>query len=95
MSATTLKKSTNAQVRRLQTEIEAMVRDTIAPTLGEIVAKAAGPILSRSNQVREYSKQAREYSDTVAGGVRSRPLISVLVSAAIGFVVGRLTAGGR
>jgi ElaB/YqjD/DUF883 family membrane-anchored ribosome-binding protein len=88
MSATTLRKSASAQAQRMQDEIEAMVRDTIAPTLAEIVAKAASSAVYGSNQVREYS-------DTVAGGVRSRPLISVLVAAVIGFIAGRITAGEK
>ena len=82
MSATTLRKSTNAQVQRLQSEIESMVRDTIAPTVADIVA----PAVNGSNQVREYS-------DTVAVGIGHRPLISVLAAAAIGFFAGRITAG--
>jgi ElaB/YqjD/DUF883 family membrane-anchored ribosome-binding protein len=88
MSATTLTKTANAQIQRMQAEVEAVVRDTIAPTLAEIVAKTASSAIYGSNQVREYS-------DTVAGGVRSRPLISVLTAAAIGFVAGRLTAAGK
>jgi ElaB/YqjD/DUF883 family membrane-anchored ribosome-binding protein len=88
MSATTLTKTANAQIQRMQEEVEAVVRDTIAPTLAEIVAKTASSAIYGSNQVREYS-------DTVAGGVRNRPLISVLAAAAIGFVAGRLTATGK
>jgi ElaB/YqjD/DUF883 family membrane-anchored ribosome-binding protein len=88
MSGSSLRKSANAQVQRMQDEIETMIRDTIAPTLAEIVAKAAASAMYGSNQVREYS-------GTVAGGVRSRPLISVLVAAVIGFVAGRVTAGEK
>jgi ElaB/YqjD/DUF883 family membrane-anchored ribosome-binding protein len=86
MSSTTLAKSANDQIQRLQDEVEAMVRDTIAPTLAEIVARSATTAL-------QGSRQAREYSDTVAAGVRNRPLLSVLVSGAIGFVAGRLSSG--
>jgi len=88
MSATTLKKSAGAQAQRMRDEIEAMVRDTVAPTIAEIVARAASSAVYGSNQVREYS-------DTVAVGVRGRPLISVLVAAAIGFIAGRVTAGEK
>ena len=85
MPAATLRESTNAQVQRLQAEFEAVVRDTLAPTLADIAARAVGSAVSGSNQVREYS-------DTVAVGIRSRPLISVFAAAAIGFFAGRLTA---
>ena len=90
MPAATLRESTNAQVQRLQAEFEAVVRDTLAPTLADIAARAVGSAVSGSNQVR--SNQVREYSDTVAVGIRSRPLISVFAAAAIGFFAGRLTA---
>jgi ElaB/YqjD/DUF883 family membrane-anchored ribosome-binding protein len=86
MSATTITKSTNDQIQRLQDQVEAMVRDTITPTLAEIVARSATTAL-------QGSRQAREYSDTVASGVRSRPLVSVLLAGAIGFVAGRLSSG--
>jgi ElaB/YqjD/DUF883 family membrane-anchored ribosome-binding protein len=86
MPATTLSKSANAQIQRLQAEVETMVRDTIAPTLAQIMAQAASSAAYGSNQVREYS-------DTMAVGIRSRPLVSVLLAAAIGFVAGRVTAG--
>ncbi len=86
MPATSLSKSTNAQIQRLQDEVETMVRDTIAPTLAQIVAQAASSAVYGSKQVREYS-------DTMAVGIQSRPLISVLVAAAIGFVAGYITAG--
>jgi hypothetical protein len=86
MSATTLRKSASAHAQRMQDEIETMVRDTIAPTLAEIVAKAASAAVYRSNQVREYS-------DTVAVGVRSRPLISIVAVALIG--AGRITAASK
>jgi hypothetical protein len=88
MSTATLKKYTNAHVQRLQDDVESIVRDTIAPTLAEIVAKAAASAVQGSNQ-------AREYSETVASGVRSRPLISILVTAAVSFVAGRMSAGGK
>ena len=87
MPATTLSKSANAQIQRLQDEVEPMVRDTIAPALAQIVSQAASSALYGSKQVREYS-------DTMAVGIQSRPFILVLVAAAIGFVVGRITAGG-
>src|SRR5450755_2111212 len=86
MPATTLSKSANAQIQRLQDEVETMVRDTIAPTLAQIVSQAASSAVYGSKQVREYS-------DTMAVGIQSRPLMSVLVAAAIGFVAGRITAG--
>ena len=59
MSATTLKRSASAQAQRMQDEIETIVRDTIAPTLAEIVAKAASSAVYGSNQVREYSSGVR------------------------------------
>ena len=86
--ATTLTKSATAELQRLQSDMETMIRDTIAPTLAEVVARAAGAALYGSNQVRDYS-------DTVAGGIRSRPLISVLVAAGIGFVLGRASVTGK
>jgi ElaB/YqjD/DUF883 family membrane-anchored ribosome-binding protein len=88
MPTTTLKKSANAQIQRIQDEVEAIMRDTIVPSLAEIVAKTATSAV-------HGSKQVREYSDTVAVGVRGRPLISIAVAAAIGFVAGRITGNSR
>jgi hypothetical protein len=85
MADPSLGKSASAQVQRMQDDIETMVRDTIAPALAQIVAKAAASAVYGSSQ-------AREYSETVALGVRSRPLVSLLVAGAIGFLAGRLSA---
>jgi hypothetical protein len=85
MVDSSLRKSASDQVQRMQDDIETMVRDTIAPTLAQIVATAAASAVYGSTQ-------AREYSDTVAVGVRSRPLVSLLVAGAIGFLAGRISA---
>jgi hypothetical protein len=88
MSASSLRTSARAQAQRMQGEIETMVRDTIAPTLAEIVAKASSSAGNGSNQIREYS-------DTIAVGVRGRPLMSIVALALIGFIAGRVTAAGK
>jgi hypothetical protein len=88
MSSTTLEKSTNAQVRRIQDEVEALAHDASANDLGDVVTRTAA-------SVRNGTDMVREYSGAMAGGIRSWPVISFCVAAAIGFFVGRVTASRR
>jgi ElaB/YqjD/DUF883 family membrane-anchored ribosome-binding protein len=81
-------KSANAELQRMKDAIEATVRNTVAPTVAEIVAKAAASAM-------QGQKQVQDYSETVSGGVRNRPLLSILLAAGVGFVAGRITAGGK
>jgi ElaB/YqjD/DUF883 family membrane-anchored ribosome-binding protein len=84
MSASAIKLPSNAQIRRLHDEVEALVRDTVAPTLADVVARAADASLFAG-------KNARMQADRVSGGIRVHPLISVAIAAAVAFGLGRLT----
>jgi hypothetical protein len=72
------------QVRRLHDEVEALVRDTVAPALADAVAKAA-------TAASRGSDKARGYSEILRGGISVRPLVAILAAAFVGFGLGRVT----
>jgi ElaB/YqjD/DUF883 family membrane-anchored ribosome-binding protein len=80
----TSRNTTNAQVRRLRDEVEAVMRNTVTPAITDAVERAASTTMYTSDRVRENS-------DALAGTVRGRPLVSVLVAAAVGYGIGRVT----
>jgi len=76
-------KSNEAQIRRIRAELDAVMKNTVAPTISDAFERAALTTMSASERVRTHSNM-------VADGVRVRPLISIIGAAAIGFAMGRL-----
>jgi hypothetical protein len=72
------------QVRRLHDEVEALVKDTVAPALADVVAKAA-------TAASLGSEKARGYGEILRGGVSVRPLVAILAAAFVGYGLGRIT----
>src|SRR5277367_1892491 len=73
-----------AQVRRLRNEMETVMRDTVAPALAGAFERAATATQYTTGRVRRHS-------ETVIDGVRVRPLTSIVVAWAVGFLFGRVT----
>jgi ElaB/YqjD/DUF883 family membrane-anchored ribosome-binding protein len=74
----------NSQVRRLRGEVEALMRDTVTPALSDALERAA-------TATQYTTERVRRHSETVAGNIRGRPLLSVALAAAVGFFFGRVT----
>jgi ElaB/YqjD/DUF883 family membrane-anchored ribosome-binding protein len=71
-----------SQIARLRAQMDTLIRDKVNPaieTTTERVEAAA----------RDAAELMRERSDAVAATVREHPLTSVLIAAAIGFLLGR------
>ncbi len=73
-----------SQVRRLRGEVESVMRDTVTPALADAFERAA-------TATQYTSDRMRKHSETLAGNVRGRPLVSVAVASIIGFFLGRVT----
>jgi ElaB/YqjD/DUF883 family membrane-anchored ribosome-binding protein len=67
-----------AQIARLREQVETLMRETVAPAV-EVAAERAEAAIGN---VRSGARQ-------VATTVRACPLTSVLVAAAVGFLLGR------
>ena len=78
-----MSRSNEAQVRRMRAELDAVMKNTVAPAISDAFERTALSTMSASERVQSHSNM-------VADGVRVRPLVSIIGAAAVGFAMGRL-----
>ena len=76
------------ELSRLRGEVERLLRDRVSPALSD-AAGAAGDYAQRAKEV------ATRQSEQAAAVVKENPLVTVGLVAAVAFLLGRLTGGGR
>jgi ElaB/YqjD/DUF883 family membrane-anchored ribosome-binding protein len=70
---------TKEQIARLRGQVESLMKERVEPALAHAAERA------------EHAMGAvRGQADTVSTQIRAQPLISVLVAATVGFVLGRM-----
>jgi ElaB/YqjD/DUF883 family membrane-anchored ribosome-binding protein len=72
------------QIARLRSQVEALMNERVTP----VVADAAG---RAESVLHDAATAVRGQADAVSGKVREQPLLSVLIAAAVGYVLGRAT----
>jgi ElaB/YqjD/DUF883 family membrane-anchored ribosome-binding protein len=72
------------QIARLRSQVEALMNERVTP----VVADAAG---RAESALHDAASVVREQADAVSGRVRDQPLLSILIAAAVGYVLGRAT----
>lgn len=76
------------EITRLRGEVERLMRDRVSPALSD-AADTAGDYAQRAKDVAvRQSEQAVEV-------IKENPLVTVGLVAAVAFLLGRLTGGGR
>ena len=70
------------QLRRLQGAVESLMRDTVTPAIVGAVDRVA-------TAAEHAVERVRTHSDMVAGNVRERPLMALLIVGVIGYILGR------
>ena len=75
---------THVQIARLREQVEALMKDRVTPAVAEAAGRAESAVYGAANTVREQA-------EAVSGKVREQPLLAVLIAAAIGYVLGRVT----
>jgi ElaB/YqjD/DUF883 family membrane-anchored ribosome-binding protein len=74
----------HAQIARLREQVEALMRDRVTPAVTEAAGRAEAALHGAADTMRGQV-------ETVTGKVREQPLLAVLIAAAIGFALGRVT----
>ena len=69
---------TREQIARLRAQVEALMRDRVEPALSSAAERAGQGMTA-----------IRDQADNVTAGIRAQPLLSVLVAATVGFLLGR------
>lgn len=74
----------NAQIRQLRGQVDQLMRERISP----VVSDAAG----RAEDYARYAgDMARDKTEALSSQVKEMPIVSVLIAAAAGYLLGRLT----
>jgi len=80
-----------AQLKYLREQVDKLINERAVPRLSEM-ADQLSEMLSRSEEVarRGYSA-ARENMDAVSDRVKEQPISAILIAAAAGFLIGRMS----
>jgi ElaB/YqjD/DUF883 family membrane-anchored ribosome-binding protein len=74
---------TRSQLAQLRRQMDTLMNERVNPALHDAASKAQ----HAAHQASDYTKVQAE---ALSGQVRNQPLVSVLVAAAAGFLIGRL-----
>jgi ElaB/YqjD/DUF883 family membrane-anchored ribosome-binding protein len=72
-----------AQIRQLRDQVDALMRERVSP----MIADAAGRAQDAARHAQDI---AHDQVENLSGRVRETPITSVLIAAAIGFLIGRI-----
>jgi ElaB/YqjD/DUF883 family membrane-anchored ribosome-binding protein len=72
------------QIRELREQVEALMNDRIKPAVSDAIGRAG-------DAVKHVNDMAHDQSDALAKQVREKPLTSLLIAAAAGYLLGRIT----
>ena len=72
------------QIARLREQVEALMKDRVTPAVADAAGRAESAMYTAAGAVRDQA-------DAVSGRVREQPLLAVLIAAAAGYVLGRVT----
>lgn len=73
-----------AQIARLREQVEMLMKDRITPVLADAAGRAENAVYGAAGMVREQA-------DALSGRVREQPMAAILIAAAVGFILGRVT----
>ena len=75
---------TNDQIARLRAQVEALMKDRVTPAVTEAAGRAESAVYGAADAVRGQA-------EAMSGRVREQPLLAVLIAAAVGFALGRIS----
>ena len=99
MASSDMPDDARAQIKQLREQVQSLMAERVNPAL----SGAASRLQSTASQAQDYASNARDYASTardyasdqaevLSGQVKDRPLVAVLIAAAIGYLVGRIAS---
>ena len=70
------------QIARLRSQVESLMKDRVTPAIAAAADRAESALHSATDTVRSST-------EAVSGRVQQQPLVSVLIAAGIGYLLGR------
>ena len=74
----------STQIRELRSQVDQLIRERVTPMASDAAGRA-------QDLARRASDIAHEQTESFAGQVREMPIAAVLVAAAAGYLLGRLS----
>lgn len=74
----------SSQIRELRSQVDQLIRERVTPMASDAAGRA-------QDFARRASDIAHEQTESFAGQVREMPIAAVLVAAAAGYLLGRLS----
>jgi ElaB/YqjD/DUF883 family membrane-anchored ribosome-binding protein len=71
-----------SQIARLRAQVETLMREKVVPAVGSTTERVG-------EAAHDAADMMRDRADQLAGTVRDRPLTSVVIAAALGYLLGR------
>lgn len=71
------------QIAHLRAQVEALMKDRVTPAVTDMAGRA-------ENVLNNAATMVRDRAQSLSGQVRDQPLISVLVAAGVGYLLGRI-----
>ena len=72
-----------AQIARLREQVESLMKDRVTPAVADFAGRAESAVYNAGGVVRDQA-------DAVSGQVKDKPLIAIMIAAAVGWVIGRV-----
>ncbi len=74
----------NAQIRQLRGQVDQLMRERISPVVNDAAGRA-------EDYARHAGDFARDNTEALSSQVKEMPIASVLIAAAAGYLLGRLS----
>lgn len=72
------------QIRQLREQVDTLMRERVSPAVSGAAARA-------QETARQAREMARDQTEALSDRVREMPIASVLIAAAAGYLIGRLS----
>jgi len=71
------------QIAQMREQVDALTQDRITPVVADFIGKAGTAAAIAKGAVQERAQ-------VVSGQVKERPLVAILIAAAVGWIIGRI-----
>ena len=73
-----------AQIRQLRDQVDSLMRERVGPTMSGLGERA-------QDAARQARDMAHDQTEALSSRVREMPIASILIAAAAGYLIGRLS----
>ena len=74
----------HAQIRQLRDQVDSLMRERVGPTMSGLGERA-------QDAARHAREMAHDQTEALSSRVRDMPIASILIAAAAGYLIGRLS----